>query len=104
MRRSDNSYALPALRLKNLLVEPFHLGPMQLRPEVVFCMVAIVKPEQVITLMVRAYPPGDRFVWIPAVMEKIAVQIGAAVPQIIKREKINPEFPIQNHADRDSRS
>jgi hypothetical protein len=41
---------LPPLRFGNLLMQLFHLGPMQLRPEMVFGMVAIVKKSQLYSL------------------------------------------------------
>ena len=70
----------------------------------VFGVITVIEPKQVIPFVVGAHSPGDRFIWIPAVMQKIAVQIGAAVSQVIKGEKIDPEFPVQNQTDRDCRS
>ena len=104
MRRDYNPNTLSALRFENLLVELVHFGPVHFRPEMVFSVVAIVEPKQIVPLIVRAYAPGDRFIGIPAVMEKIAVQIRAAVSQVIKWEKVYPEFPIQNQADGYGRS
>ena len=76
---------------------------MHFRPEMVFGMVAIIEPNQVVPFVVGTDSPRDRFVGIPAVMKKVTVQIGAAVSQVIKGEKIDPEFPIQNQTDRDRR-
>ena len=67
----------------------------------VFGMISIVEPNQVVPFVIGTDPPGDWFVWIPAVMEKKTVQISAAVSQIIKGEKIDPELPIQKQTDRD---
>src|SRR6516225_4548107 len=62
-------------------------------------VVAIVKPEQIIQFVVRAYPPGDRLVGVAAIMQEITVQVCAAVPQIIEGEKEKPEFPVQHKAN-----
>ena len=104
MRRSDYPHAFTALRFENLLVEPLHLRPVHFRPEVVFGVIPIIEPKQVIPFVIGTDSPRDRFVGIPAVMQKVAVQIGAHVSQIIKGKKIDPEFPIQNQTDRDRRS
>jgi hypothetical protein len=36
-------------------------------------------------------------------MKKVSVQVAAAVPKVVKRNKIDPEFPIQDQAERDRR-
>ena len=72
----------------------FHLGPMQLGPEMVFGMVAIVKKKPVVQFMVGAYAPRDRLVGIAPVMEEIAVQVRATMPQLIERQKEEPKFPV----------
>src|SRR6516164_1405817 len=85
--RFNHPDALPALCLGNLLVQSLHLGPVQLWPEMVLGMVSVVKPEQIIQFVIRAYTPGDRLVRVAAIMKEITVQVGAAVPQIIEGEK-----------------
>ena len=94
MRRGYYPNTLPALRFGNLLMQLFHLGPMQLGPEMVFGMVAIVKKKPVVQLMVGAYTPGDRLVWIAPVMEKITIQVRATVPQIIEWQEEEKKFPV----------
>jgi hypothetical protein len=60
----------------------------------VFGMVAIVKKKPVVQFVVRAYAPCDRLVGIAPVMEEIAVEVRATVPQIIERQKEEPKFPV----------
>jgi hypothetical protein len=60
----------------------------------VFGMVTIVKKEPVVQFVVRAYAPSDRLVGIAPVVEEIAVEVRATVPQIIERQKEEPKFPV----------
>src|SRR5215472_13396051 len=99
--RFDHPDALPVLRLGNLLVQSLHLGPVQLWPEMVLGVVSVVKPEQIIQFVIRAYTPGNRLVRVAAIVKEIAVQVGTAVPQIIEGEEEKPEFPVQIKADGD---
>ena len=92
--RLDDPNAFPALRLSNLLMELFHLGPVQLRPEMVFGVVAVVEPKQVVPFVVRTDAPGDRLVRVAPVMKEITVQVGAAVPEVIEGQEVEPEFPV----------
>jgi hypothetical protein len=59
-----------------------------------FGMVAIIKKKPIVQLVVRAHAPCDRLVGIAPVMEEIAVKVRATVPQIIERQKEEPEFPV----------
>ena len=77
-------------------MELLHLRPVQLGPEMMLGVVPIVKPEQIIDFLVRTHAPGNRFVRISPVMQKIAVQIRKTMPQVIERQKEKDEFPIQN--------
>ena len=63
----------------DLLVQRDHPRPVHLGPEMVFGVIAIVEPNQVVPFVIGTDPPGDWFVWIPAVVEKITVQVSAAV-------------------------
>ena len=94
MRRFDHTYTFPLLFLQNLLVKSLHSGPMELRTKVVFRVVAVIKPDQIIPFVVGAYSPCDRLIWVTSVMKEISVQVGAAMPKIVKREKIDPKFPV----------
>jgi predicted component of type VI protein secretion system len=60
----------------------------------VFGVVTIVKKKPVVQFMVGAYAPRDRLVGIAPVMEEIAVQVRATMPQIIERQKEEPKFPV----------
>ena len=94
MRRSYYPNTLLPLQVGNFLVELVHSGPVQLWPEMVFGVVAIVKKKPVVQFVVRAYAPCDRLVGIAPVMEEIAVEVGATVPQIVERQKEEPKFPV----------
>jgi hypothetical protein len=60
----------------------------------VFGVVPVIEPQQVVPLGVRAYPPSDRLVGIASIMEEKTVKIGATLSQIIKGGKEEPELPI----------
>jgi hypothetical protein len=72
---------------------------MQLRTVVVLSVITVVKPEQVVPRVIRAYSPGNRLIGIPAIMEEKTVQVSTTMSQVIKREKENPEFPVEEEAD-----
>src|SRR5215510_13058544 len=92
--RFDDPHAFPFLLLNNLLVKLLHSGPMELRTKVVLGVVAIIKPDQIIPFVVGAYSPGDRLIGVASVMKEISVQVGATMPEIVKREKEDPKLPI----------
>jgi hypothetical protein len=69
----------------------------------VFGVVPVIKPQQIVPFGVRAYSPGNRLVGIAAIMKEKAIQKSATVSQIIKGKKKDPELPIQNEADSNSR-
>ena len=75
MWRDYDSYTLSALRLKNLFVELFHPGPVQLGPEMVFSVVAIVEPEQVVEPMVGADGIGVLISRLGSVMLQVPLGI-----------------------------
>jgi hypothetical protein len=50
MGRSDNSNSFSQLRLSNLLMQLFHFGPVHLGPEMMFGVVPIIKPQQIVPL------------------------------------------------------
>jgi len=92
--RLNDSYAFPFLILDNLIEKLLHFGPVQLRAKMVLGVISIVKPKQVVPFVVGTHSPCDRLVGITAIMKEIAVQVGAAMSQIIEREKEDPEFPV----------
>jgi hypothetical protein len=104
VRRLNDSYACPFLVLDNLFVKLLHLGSVQLRAKMVLSMISIVKPKQVVPFVVGTDSPCDRLVRIAAIVKEIAIQVGAAMSQIIEREKEDPEFPVQRKANGDRRS
>src|SRR5262249_42625869 len=100
MRRLDHAYTFPFLFLDNLLVKLLHSGPMELRTKVMLGVVAVIKPEQIIPFVVGAHSPCDRLIGVASIMKEISVQVGAAMPKIVKREKKDPELPVQQEANR----
>src|SRR5262249_44179127 len=102
--RFDDPHAFPLLLLNNLLVKLLHPGPMQLGTKMVLGVVPVVEPEQVVPFVVGTHSPGDRLIGVAAVVKEKAVQVRAAMSQIIKRKKENPELPVQHEADGDCHS
>src|SRR6478672_5285281 len=102
VRHPDNTHSSLALLLDNLIAERLHSSPMHLRPEMMFGMVAIVKPCPVIQLAVSAHAPCNRLVGIAPVMPVVAVQIRKAVAKIPKRQKKTDVMPVQNTEDHKS--
>ena len=58
---------------RNLIAKGLHACPMDFRPEMMFGMVAIVKPDPVVALVVAAYAPGQRLIRITAIVPVEAV-------------------------------
>ena len=63
------------LLIDYLVTQGLHPCPVNFRPEMMFCVEAVVEPGPVIELAVRAHAPGNRLVGIATVMAVIAVQI-----------------------------
>ena len=103
VRWLDHAHAGGALLLDDLIAERLHPGPMHLRPEMMLGVVAVVEPDPVVELVVAAHAPGDRLVGIAAVVPVVAVQIGKAVAEVIKRKKETNVVPVQNAEDDEGR-
>ena len=73
VRRLDHAHTGGALLLYNLITKRLHAGPMDLRPKMMFGMVAIVKPGPIVELVVAAYAPGERLVRIAAIVPIIPI-------------------------------
>jgi hypothetical protein len=99
VRWFDHTYTLSFLLFENLFVEPWHASPVHLWPIMMFGVITIVKPEQVIPFIVRAHSPGDWLIRITSIMKEKAVQVGAAVTQIVEGQKVDPELPVQHKTD-----
>src|SRR5947207_6943629 len=69
---------------------------MDLRPEVMLSVVAVVEPSPVVELVVGADAPGERLIRITAIVPVIPVQIGKAVTKIVKRKKETNVTPVKN--------
>src|SRR5262245_5129871 len=72
---------------------------MHLWAKMVLRVKSVVEPRPVIELAVGAHTPGNRLVWIAAVMPVVAIQIGEAVAKIPKREKETDVMPVENTED-----
>src|SRR3954470_3880050 len=75
VRHLDDANSSLALLLNNLIAQRLHSRPMDLWPEVMFCVITIVKPRPVIELSVGAHSPRNWFIGVASVMPVIAVQI-----------------------------
>jgi hypothetical protein len=95
VRHLDYADSTLALLLDDLIAKRLHPRPMHLWPEMVFCVVAIVKPGPVIEPAVGAHSPRNRLVWITAVMAVVAVQIREAVAKVPKRQKETNVMPVK---------
>src|ERR1700746_3563995 len=92
----DDAHSSLALLLHDLVAQRLHSRPVHFWPEVVFCVVAVVKPGPIIQLAVGAHAPGDGLVRITAVMAIVAVQIRETVAEIPKRQKETDVMPVEN--------
>src|SRR5207249_4575350 len=79
-----------------LITKRLHAGPMDFRPEVVFRMVAVIKPGPVVELVVGAHTPGERLIRITTIVPVVPVQVGKAVTKIVKRKKETNVTPVKN--------
>ena len=73
VRHLDHTDSSLALLLDDLIAKRLHPGPMHFWAEMMFCVVAVVKPGPIINLAVGAYAPGDRLVRIATIVAIIAV-------------------------------
>src|SRR4030095_10321134 len=89
----DLAHAFLLLQTLNAAPKLFHLGPMHLRTEMVFGVIAVVEEQPVIDFAVAAHPPGNRFVRIRAVVAVIAIQITETVSQVPERQEKKYEPP-----------
>ena len=95
VRRLDHAHTGGALLLYNLVTKRLHAGPVNLRPKMMFGMVAVAKPGPIVELVVTAYPPGERLVRIAAIVPVIPIQVGKAVTEVVKRKKETDVAPVE---------
>ena len=81
--------------LRNLIMKRLHACPMDLRPEVMLRVVAVVEPGPVVELVVGAHAPGERLIRVTSIVPVIPVQIGEAVTEIVKRKKKTNVTPVE---------
>ena len=96
VRALDYAHSSLALLLDDLIAQHLHSRPMHFWTEMMFGVVAVVKPRPIIELPVGAHPPGYRFFWVAAIMPVITVQIRKAVAEIPKRQKETDVMPVKN--------
>ena len=99
----DYTHPSRALLLDDLITKGLHSCPMHLRPEMMFCVVAVKKPSPIVELAVGAHAPRNRLIGIAGIMSIISVQIRQAVAKIIERQKETDVMPIENTEDDKSR-
>src|SRR5437764_6344047 len=71
VRPFDYAHSSLALLLDDLIAQHLHSRPMHFWTEMMFGVVAVVKPCPIIELPVGAHPPGYRFFWVAAIMPVI---------------------------------
>ena len=103
VRYLDYPHSSRALLLDNPVTKGLHPRPMDLRPEMMFCVVPVKEPDPVIELVITAHSPRNWLVGITAVMPIIAVQIRQTVPKVIERQKETDVMPVENTEDDESR-
>src|SRR5436190_5534753 len=96
VRHLDDAQSSLTLLCDNLIAERLHSSPMHLWTEMMFCVVAVVKPSPVIDFAIGAHAPCNRLVGIASVMPIVPVQIREAVAKIPKRQKETDVMPVQN--------
>ena len=69
---------------------------MHLWSEMMFGVIAIIKPDPVIQPLVAAHSPSYRLVGVTAIVAVIAIQIRKAVAKVPKAEKESDVVPIKN--------
>ena len=84
-------------------MQTLHLRPVYFRPEMMFGVIPVIEPNQIVPFRVGTDSPRDRLIRIASIMEKETVQVGAALPQIIEWQKKEPKLPVQNETDGDGR-
>src|SRR6266567_1420070 len=102
MRHPNYAHASLLLLVDDLIVERLHSRPVHLWPEMMFCVITVVKPCPVIKLAIGAHAPGNWLVWVTAVMAIVAIQIREAVTEIPKRQKETDVMPVENTEDNKS--
>ncbi len=103
MWRLDHAHRCRALLIDNLVTQGVHSCPVDLRPEMMFGVVTIIKPDPVIELVITAHAPRNRLVRIATVMAVVAVQIREAVAKVIERQKETDVMPVEDAEDHKSR-
>lgn len=94
--RADDADPGSALLVDDFVAKRFHPGPMDLRPEMMFRVIAVIEPRPVIEFLVAADSPRNRFIRVTAVVPVIAVQVGKAMAEIIKRNQETDVVPVED--------
>src|SRR6266404_8173415 len=76
---------------------------MHLRPEMMLGVVTVIEPGPVVEPVIGAHPPGNRLVWITAIMPIVAVQIRQAVAKVPEWQKETDVAPVENTENDKSR-
>ncbi len=103
MWRLDHAHPCRALLIDNLVTQGVHSCPVDLRPEMMFGVITITKPDPVIELVITAHAPRNRLVRIATAMAVVAVQIREAVAKVIERQKETDVMPVEDAEDHKSR-
>ena len=80
-----------------------HLRPVYFRPEMMFGVIPVIEPKQIVPFRVGTDSPGDWLIRVASIMEKETIQVSAALTKIIEGQKEEPKLPVQNEANGDGR-
>src|SRR5438128_2005089 len=96
VRHGDNAHSGAALLVSQLRVQRLHVGPMHARTVVMLGVIAVVEPQPVVQLVIRAHTPRQRNFWIAAEMQVVAVQIRKAVTEVVEGNEEADEPPVRD--------
>src|SRR6516165_1925856 len=74
---------------------------MHFRPEMMLGVVPVIEPKQIVRFRVGTDSPRDRLIRVASIVEKETIQVGAALAEIVERQKEKPELPVQKETDGD---
>ena len=80
----DHMHAFSFLLVADRLMELLHFHPVHARAEMMFGVVAVIEPDEIIERVITADTPRNGLVRVSAVMFEIAVERGQAVAQIVE--------------------
>src|SRR5262249_417012 len=90
----DYAHIFLFLQLGNLPLKLLHLRPMHFRPEMMLRVVTVIEENPIIELPVTAHSPGDRLIWVSAIVAEVSVQVTEAMAEIEEGKEEKHVAPI----------